>query len=125
MLPNLSSDNAVSESDSAVDSFLTTTPNVATTLVTVLVSDASGATLTKLTVSLSSSVTGSPSSSVPEAVTVFVCDVFALPVTFVENEQLWLPPGAMTHGGVTSQVPWPSRLPNLSSTRLLIVTVST
>ena len=61
----LSSDNTVRLSASALDSFETVTSNVATTLVTAFVRDASGGTLAKFTVSPSSSVTGWPSHRCP------------------------------------------------------------
>ena len=76
-----------------------------------------------VTIASSLSETSLPSSSLPDAVTTFVWEPPALPETAAENEQLYVSPAAIVCG--TSQVPFPSRLPNLSSVRLEIVTEST
>ena len=78
--------------------------------------------LTMVTVALPLPLAALPSSSAPLAVTRLVCVVLPAPCTSLVKVQLVLCPGWMVRGVV--QVPCPFRLPNLSSTRLVMFTGS-
>ena len=74
-----------------------------------LLTVSTGALPATVTVALSESLTGSPSSSVPDAVTVSVGDSPALPATCTVKLHEYVAAGAIVCG--ITQSPWPFKLP--------------
>jgi hypothetical protein len=80
-----------------------------------------GTTVTEIS---SLSITGEPSSSVPEAVTVLSKTSPGLPKTVSVNVQVYFPPGPGWMTIPTPQLPLPTNEPKVLVVRLVIVTGS-